>query len=315
MRSTTACGVAVLERALQRGDQVLGAGLASAAISPRTSISAVCGPLARHVCCARRTAPHSKASTRQQPGQAEEHAPAALGCGARAATRWRAASARSKLDGPRGATGVRGAAAAACVAGRRPAEAGFLGAHGELSGGPSAAGSASSKTTGRMSREGYQYTVPSRSAAVSASGGRCRRARRRSGRRPARTPRRGSSTGSSACRMSRNSPFLPIHLGRHVGAAVDVATTRPSKRNAKRARRLRATASRRTPPPCRARQLVAGAQRLLGRDQVVVHQRMLASSQSCSSRVRMRDEQRIEFGECLVARARRSSRPRTACRH
>ena len=205
MRSTTACALVVLERALQRGDDVLGVRLGFggdlAAHFDQRGVRP--GRRGRRWLRATKSAQHDRPA-RDQPREAEEHPPAALAAAVaqhlarellERAVPWRAA-ARRRRRGRR-------------QRGRRPAAGGGADRQGFMAGfrGRPALG-ALRRRRRRLGCRAKDTNTPARRAPrlAAASAGRGRTARRRNGRRPARRPRRGSSRGSSACPLSRNSP-------------------------------------------------------------------------------------------------------------
>jgi hypothetical protein len=259
MRSTTACAPSSSKA---RSAATMSSALASvsAEISP-ASPPARCAAWARcGLGATLNISPSTSGPGQAQPGQAEKHAPAALGALLAQQLRWPHAPGGFDATSPTDAF----AAAAAmlprlrCVGARwRGRVAGVAeggravrAVHGGLSAAPGGSVPSASKGTGRMSREGYQYTC--RHVQLGHGGEPCRgrRGRRRSG-------RRGLVAGAVDAAQDpalvhvEELAGLPVQLGRHMRTAVQVGTHRPSKRSAKARMGLAATPPR--PRPRRGR--------------------------------------------------------------
>ena len=251
MRSTTAWAPPSSSNALQRRDQVLGARLAGGVDLALTSISAVCGPIGpvAWLRCATTASEHGNDGD-HEPGQAEEHAPAALAApvleiiahqllgecgGARRRARRRDGPGR----GPRKASGCRGRSSLLSVA--------VAGASKTTvpAGTPAWIQATSDRNTGRVSGKD---TNPRHALLAHVEREQLPRpqGRRRSGRSAARTRRRGSRTGCTPWRLSRNAR-LPVELG-NACAAVPGRRRRAHRSRSANARRL-VPLQRRTPAP------------------------------------------------------------------
>ena len=236
MRSTTACAPASSNALFSAATRFSALASASAAISPRTSISAVCGPLGavtraalRQRCRRRSTRPAAArrggrrcASGARCGGRAGSRArtvSSALSHGARAAARGRRRRAQAAVEASR----------ARCRQMRAVRRRAFMASRSCV---------VKSANAGRVSREGYQYTWPSRSSTSIAV------SRPRPHGPPTQRPLR-RLVGGAVDRAEDESRAaveelagLPVHLGRHVHAAVQVGDDPAVEAQREGARRL-----------------------------------------------------------------------------
>ena len=309
MRSTTACAPAS-SKAL-RSAETSSSALASlsAAISPRTSTSAVCGVLGAVGADAVATA---APRPRPAPGPARpggRRCASGARCAAGAAVRVPALERGFERRAPQ-----RPARRGAAGGGRGPGVGGTVGGSSWGSWGAFGAAGAS-KGTGRMSREGYQYTWPSLLLHVRRpSAGRGRRARRRSGRRPARRSAPWIEQRIQRLSASRNSPGCQSISVGTCDAAVQVGAQPAVEAQREGARRAAVLQHVEDPGP--AAFVEVGRRRTAARP---ARYRSRLLSACCQQPVvqfarAVRHEQRAEGVEGLACRARRSSPPRARCR-
>ena len=299
MRSTTALARRSSKALLQRGDQRFGARFGVGAISPLISTTAVCGRSA-HSMSARCASSAQDDDQHQAARPGGRRCASGARCGARARMRARPFPARLKAAG-RGRGGSRRSA-------RRHRWHRW----------PSSSADSSWRSRGRcverrrpyVALEGYQYTRPS----VRSTSSRGEPAaphgpptHRPVGRLVGRTVRRAEDAIAGVVEKIVG---LPVHLHRHVDAAVQVGNHPALEAQREGAHRLAGTAARRKTSARPIGEVVGGAQATCAgwRSQA----QACCSSQSCSSADRMRDEQRRTAMEGIARYARRSSRPTLA---